>query len=116
MMRWLFSRDRCAALPAAAWARGEFDPTTEFEQHEWISIHLGALESVDHEGGRLPDARHRADDLMGLGLMRWKVTSDKTVGAASRSVSRSTRSPRCRSPSRACRRRRSAAGSRMWRH
>ena len=31
------------ALPAPALARGEFDPTTEFEQHEWISIHLGPL-------------------------------------------------------------------------
>jgi F-type H+-transporting ATPase subunit a len=31
------------ALPAPAFARGHFDPTTEFEQHEWISIHLGPL-------------------------------------------------------------------------
>jgi len=30
-------------LPAPAFARGEFDPTTEFEQHEWVSIHLGPL-------------------------------------------------------------------------
>ena len=30
-------------FPAAAWARGDFDPTTEFEQHEWIPIHLGPL-------------------------------------------------------------------------
>jgi len=29
--------------PASAFARGEFDPTTEFEQHEWVSIHLGPL-------------------------------------------------------------------------
>jgi F-type H+-transporting ATPase subunit a len=29
--------------PANAFARGEFDPTTEFEQHEWVSIHLGPL-------------------------------------------------------------------------
>ena len=29
--------------PANAFARGEFDPTTEFEQHEWIPIHLGPL-------------------------------------------------------------------------
>jgi F-type H+-transporting ATPase subunit a len=29
--------------PQAAMARGQFDPTTEFEQHEWVSIHLGAL-------------------------------------------------------------------------
>ena len=31
------------AVPPAAFARGEFDPTTEFEQHEWIPIHLGPL-------------------------------------------------------------------------
>ena len=30
-------------LPANAFARGDFDPTTEFEQHEWVSIHLGPL-------------------------------------------------------------------------
>ena len=30
-------------LPANAFARGEFDPTTEFEQHEWIPIHLGPV-------------------------------------------------------------------------
>jgi F-type H+-transporting ATPase subunit a len=29
--------------PANAFARGVFDPTTEFEQHEWIPIHLGPL-------------------------------------------------------------------------
>jgi len=31
------------ALPSPAFARGHFDPTTEFEQHEWVPIHLGAL-------------------------------------------------------------------------
>jgi F-type H+-transporting ATPase subunit a len=30
-------------LPANAFARGEFDPAKEFEQHEWIPIHLGPL-------------------------------------------------------------------------
>jgi F-type H+-transporting ATPase subunit a len=30
-------------LPANAFARGDFDPTVEFEQHEWIPIHLGPL-------------------------------------------------------------------------
>jgi len=29
--------------PQAAFARGDFDPTTEFEQHDWIPIHLGPL-------------------------------------------------------------------------
>jgi F-type H+-transporting ATPase subunit a len=31
------------ALPSPAFARGEFDPVQEFEQHEWVSIHLGPL-------------------------------------------------------------------------
>jgi len=31
------------AFPQAAFARGEFDPVKEFEQHEWIPIHLGPL-------------------------------------------------------------------------
>jgi F-type H+-transporting ATPase subunit a len=30
-------------LPAPAFARGKFDPTREFEQHDWIPIHLGPL-------------------------------------------------------------------------
>ena len=30
-------------LPANAFARGTFDPTHEFEQKEWIPIHLGPL-------------------------------------------------------------------------
>jgi F-type H+-transporting ATPase subunit a len=31
------------AAPPAAFARGSFDPTTEFEQHEWVPIHIGPL-------------------------------------------------------------------------
>jgi F-type H+-transporting ATPase subunit a len=30
-------------LPANAFARGTFDPTKEFVQHEWVPIHLGPL-------------------------------------------------------------------------
>jgi F-type H+-transporting ATPase subunit a len=29
--------------PQAALARGKFDPTTEFAQHDWVPIHLGPL-------------------------------------------------------------------------
>jgi F-type H+-transporting ATPase subunit a len=32
------------AFPQTAFARGEFDPTKEFEQHEWVPIHLGPLD------------------------------------------------------------------------
>jgi F-type H+-transporting ATPase subunit a len=42
--RWLVSLTLLAlALPSPALARGHFDPTTEFEQHEWVSIHIGGL-------------------------------------------------------------------------
>src|SRR3954471_1593219 len=44
MRRFLLALTTLAlVLPANAFARGEFDPTTEFEQHEWIPIHLGPL-------------------------------------------------------------------------
>jgi F-type H+-transporting ATPase subunit a len=32
------------AFPAPAFARGHFDPTTEFEQHKWVPIHIGGLD------------------------------------------------------------------------
>jgi F-type H+-transporting ATPase subunit a len=32
------------AVPPVAAAKGEFDPSEEFEQHPWVSIHLGALD------------------------------------------------------------------------
>jgi F-type H+-transporting ATPase subunit a len=39
----LFVAALALLAPQAAFARGDFDPTTEFEQHEWIPIHLGPL-------------------------------------------------------------------------
>jgi len=45
MKRALISVATLALLaPASAFARGEFDPTTEFEQHDWIPIHLGPID------------------------------------------------------------------------
>jgi F-type H+-transporting ATPase subunit a len=32
------------AFPSTAFARGDFDPTEEFEQHPWVPIHLGPLD------------------------------------------------------------------------
>jgi F-type H+-transporting ATPase subunit a len=43
MRRFLIIAALALAAPPAALARGKFDPTTEFEQHEWIPIHLGPL-------------------------------------------------------------------------
>ena len=39
----LFFAALALLAPQAAFARGNFDPTTEFQQHEWIPIHLGPL-------------------------------------------------------------------------
>jgi F-type H+-transporting ATPase subunit a len=39
----LFFAALALLAPQAAFARGTFDPTTEFEQHEWIPIHIGPL-------------------------------------------------------------------------
>src|SRR5437870_12495742 len=39
----LFAFTLVLLAPSSAFARGEFDPTKEFEQHEWVPIHLGPL-------------------------------------------------------------------------
>jgi len=39
----LFFAALALLAPQTAFARGNFDPTTEFEQHDWIPIHLGPL-------------------------------------------------------------------------
>jgi F-type H+-transporting ATPase subunit a len=67
-------------FPGTAFARGDFDPTTEFEQHEWVSIHLGGLDLSITKAVVYLMLGTLLTILMGLGLMRWKVTSDKTVG------------------------------------
>jgi len=41
--RFLVAAFLALAFPASAFARGHFDPTTEFEQHEWVPIHIGPL-------------------------------------------------------------------------
>jgi len=66
--------------PQAALARGTFDPTTEFEQHEWIPIHLGPLNLSITKAVVYLMIGTLLTILMGLGLMRWKVVSGKDVG------------------------------------
>jgi F-type H+-transporting ATPase subunit a len=81
MRRWLLLAATLAlAFPAAAWARGEFDPTTEFEQHEWVSIHLGGLNLSITKAVVYLMIGTLLTILMGLGLMRWKVSAGKDVG------------------------------------
>jgi F-type H+-transporting ATPase subunit a len=69
------------ALPAPALARGEFDPTTEFEQHEWISIHLGPLNMSITKAVVYLFIGTVLTILLGLVLMRGKTLNRRqTVG------------------------------------
>jgi F-type H+-transporting ATPase subunit a len=60
------------AFPATAFARGEFDPTTEFEQHEWIPIHLGPLNLSITKAVVYLMIGTALTILLGLYLMRWR--------------------------------------------
>jgi F-type H+-transporting ATPase subunit a len=61
------------AAPANAFARGEFDPTTEFEQHEWVPIHLGPLNLSITKAVAYLLLGTLFTILLGLGLMRVKT-------------------------------------------
>src|SRR4051812_31105989 len=67
--------------PANALARGVFDPTTEFEQHEWIPIHLGPLNLSITKAVVYLMLGTALTILLGLGLMRVKTGGRRqTVG------------------------------------
>jgi F-type H+-transporting ATPase subunit a len=69
------------ALPAPAFARGDFDPTTEFEQHEWVSIHLGPLNLSITKAVAYLMLGTVLTILLGLVLMRGRVLNRRrTVG------------------------------------
>jgi F-type H+-transporting ATPase subunit a len=69
------------ALPAPAFARGDFDPTTEFEQHEWVSIHLGPLNLSITKAVVYLMLGTVLSILLGLFLMRGKTLNRRqTVG------------------------------------
>jgi F-type H+-transporting ATPase subunit a len=73
-------------LPAPALARGKFDPTTEFEQHEWIPIHLGPLNLSITKAVVYLLIGTALTILLGLGLMRAKLAllpdRRQTIGEA----------------------------------
>jgi F-type H+-transporting ATPase subunit a len=58
------------AAPQAALARGKFDPSTEFEQHEWIPIHLGPLNLSITKAVAYLLIGAGLTILLGIGLMR----------------------------------------------
>jgi F-type H+-transporting ATPase subunit a len=59
--------------PANAFARGVFDPTVEFEQHEWIPIHLGPLNLSITKAVVYLMLGSLLTILLGVGLMRVKT-------------------------------------------
>ena len=69
------------AFPAAASARGTFDPSTEFEQHTWVSIHLGPLDLSITKAVVYLFIGAGLSILLGLVLMRGKTLNRRhTVG------------------------------------
>ncbi len=72
------------AFPTPAFARGEFDPTKEFEQHEWVPIHLGPLDLSITKAVVYLMLGTLLTILLGLALMRWHLRVEpgtrQTVG------------------------------------
>jgi F-type H+-transporting ATPase subunit a len=68
-------------LPAQAFARGHFDPTTEFEQHKWISIHIAGLDLSITKAVVYLFIGTGLTILLGLGLMRGRTLNRRhTIG------------------------------------
>ena len=74
------------SIPAPAFARGTFDPTTEFEQHEWIPIHLVPLKLTITRAGAYLLIGTALTILLGLFLMRARLAllpdRRQTIGEA----------------------------------
>jgi F-type H+-transporting ATPase subunit a len=61
------------ALPASALAKGEFDPSTEFELDEWVPIHLGPLDLSINKAVTYLLLGALLTCLLGIMLMRFRV-------------------------------------------
>jgi F-type H+-transporting ATPase subunit a len=59
--------------PSSAFARGEFDPTHEFEQNEWVPIHIGPLDLSITKAVVYLMLGSVLTMALGILLMRWKV-------------------------------------------
>jgi len=74
MRRALFLAATVALLaPSSAFARGEFDPTEEFEQHEWVPIHIGPLDLSITKAVVYLMLGSVLTMALGILLMRWRV-------------------------------------------
>ena len=61
------------ALPAPAFARGEFHPEDEFQLDPWISIHIGPLDMSINKAVVYLLLGALVTMLLGILLMRWRV-------------------------------------------
>ena len=61
------------AFPQAAFARGQFDPTKEFAQHDWVPIHLGPLDLSITKAVAYLMLGSVLTILLGIGLMRVRL-------------------------------------------
>jgi F-type H+-transporting ATPase subunit a len=68
--------------PPSALARGHFDPTTEFEQHKWVKIHIGGLDLSITKAVVYLLISTALTILLGVGLMRLKRPGSRgqTIG------------------------------------
>jgi F-type H+-transporting ATPase subunit a len=74
MRRALFILATVALMaPNQALARGEFDPTTEFELHPWVSIHIGPLDMSINKAVVYLMIGSVATMALGIFLMRARV-------------------------------------------
>jgi len=61
------------AFPQAAFARGQFDPTKEFAQHDWVPIHLGPFDLSITKAVAYLMLGTVLTILLGIGLMRVRL-------------------------------------------
>jgi len=75
MRRALFAVALLAlTLPSQALARGDFDPTTEFEQHDWVPIHIGPLDLSITKAVVYLMLGSVLTMALGILLMRWRLS------------------------------------------
>ncbi len=67
-------------LPQAASAKGIFHPEEEFDQHAWLPIHIGGLDLSVTKAVAYLWLGALLTMLLGVGLMRFRVRSDKSIG------------------------------------
>ena len=68
------------ALPQVALAKGEFDPSLEFEQHPWVSIHLGPLDLSITKAVAYLILGSILTMILGVGLMRARGGRAQALG------------------------------------